>query len=251
MKLHVTMILGFALLVGFEAARGDEGADQARLRAVLEKGISAHGGRDKLAKLKAYRIRIRGSAEVNGATVRFTAESVIQLPAQYRVKVQVGDENEPLLRVINGDKAWQRVGGQTEELKDEQLAEIRAGMHLIYVRSLLPLLNGKAYRLSPLGEIQISDRPVVGIKVTKKGEKDIDLYFDKVNGLLVKSMRWGVGFNQKEINLETFYRDFKEIDGLRQPMTFLLHHDGKSYMRQEVTDLQFVDRLDDDEFAKP
>jgi hypothetical protein len=67
----------------------------------------------------------------------------------------------------------------------------------------------------------------------------------------VKSERRALGLNQQEITLGTYYQDYRETDGLRQLWTLLQHHGGKPYMKLEVTEIQYVDRIDDSEFAKP
>jgi len=38
---------------------------------------------------------------------------------------------------------------------------------------------------------------------------------------------------------------------VKQPTTVVLHYDGKFYMKQTVTEMRFVDQIDDSEFAKP
>jgi hypothetical protein len=87
--------------------------------------------------------------------------------------------------------------------------------------------------------------------VSAKGKLDVNLYFDKVTGLLVKTERRALGLNQEEIALETFFTDYKEVDGVKYPMTLVLHHDGKPYMKQAVTEVRFEDQIDDSDFARP
>jgi len=179
------------LVVTSASSAKDTKAEQAQ--AIIEKAIQAHGGAKNLAKLKAVRTKIDGTAEIGGGLVWFTAELATRLPDRHRVTFTVAGETASSLRVISGDKAWHRADDRTEELKDEPLADVRASMHQTYVRSLLPLLKDSAFRLSPLGEVKVQDRPAVGVQVEVKGRTDINLYFDKTTGLLVKAERRGLG----------------------------------------------------------
>ncbi len=222
-------------------------------RAVIEKAVRAHGGEDKLAKLRVLQMKSKGTVVVNGSTAMFTADSCRQLPDRSKVNMQleIGDVKLQLVQVQNGKLAWSRLEDQTEELQDERLAEQQARTHQLQVQSLLPLLKDKAYNLSLLGEIKVNDRPAVGVRAAFKGQADINLYFDKEHGLLLKCERRGLSLAQQEISLETFFGEYKEIDGLKQPMKLLIHQDGKLYMEMQVTELRFEESIDASEFARP
>src|SRR4051794_34514156 len=91
-------------------------------RAVIDKAVEAHGGQAKLAKHKAVRTRTRGSMEVNGLAVSFTSRAAAQLPAQLRneLSVNVGGIKVTALEVLNGDRAWLRTMGETQDLSEER-----------------------------------------------------------------------------------------------------------------------------------
>jgi hypothetical protein len=226
-------------------------ADEAR--AVVEKAIKAHGGEDKLARLTTVRTRTKGTLVVNGTPATFTAQTWRRLPDRSKtvLELEINDAKLGIVVVHDGKKAWSSLEGQTEELKDERLAEQQARTHQYHVQGLLPLLKEKAYTLSPLGEIKVHDRPAVGVKAAARGQADIDLYFDKRNGLLVKTERRGLDLNQKEVAVETYHGEYKDVEGLKQPMKVVTHHDGKLYMEADVTELTFEEAIEDAEFAKP
>ena len=84
--------------------------------------------------------------------------------------------------------------------------------------SLVPLLN-KGFQLASLGEIKVDGKLAIGVRVSHKGHRDINLFFDKDKGLLVKSemtvkdpMAGG-----KEVTQETLYSDYKEVSGVKRP----------------------------------
>jgi len=117
--------------------------------------------------------------------------------------------------------------------------------------TLIPLKD-KAVNLSTLGEIKVDDRPALGVRVSSKGHRDINLYFDKETHLLVKSeMRVKVEATGMEANQETFYGGHKEVGGIKEPMKFVIKRDGKPYLNAEVEEVRRGEKVDDSVFAKP
>lgn len=222
-------------------------------RAVIGRAVQALGGEDKLAKLQAVRTKAKGTVALDGGPAPLTTEIVSQWPGRTKttIQVEIEDETVTIVRVLNGNKAWQHTNGETQELDEQEVAALQARVHETYVHTLVPLLRDQAFSLSPLGEVPVGGRPAVGVKVTAKGQKDVDLYFDKGSGLLVKSACWGLNPSLGEITRETFYSDYQEKDGLKQPRKFVSRHNGEKYMEMEVMELQVLDRIDASEFVMP
>ena len=222
-------------------------------RAIIQKAVQALGGEGPVAKLQTMRVKAQGSLELNDTSATFTVEFTTHSPGRARMDMEIafGNTKINLIRVCNRHQAWEKINGQTHDLDPRQKVEILAWGRLFDARSLLPLLKDKAYTLAPLGEMQVDGRPAVGVKVSAKGQTDLDLYFDKTSMLLVKSARWSLTPAGKEVNLEILYSDYKGSDGVKQPMTHRLLHDGKKFIDMEVTEVRLVDKIADEEFAKP
>jgi predicted MarR family transcription regulator len=241
------------LAVCLAAALAGSAPAQDEVRALVEKAVRAHGGEKNLAKLAAMRLKCRGTAYIDGQALRFTAESLTRLPDRDKriVEVTAGGGTDTWVFVSAGKKSWKTYQGDQQPVTRDDLAGNDAALQLARLRSLLPLLHDRSLKLSHLGEITVEGRPAVGVKVTAAGHKDVDLYFDKASGLLVKSVRWGLSPDRKEVSWETYYRDYQEIDGVRQPMKYVQKHDGKTYTENEVVEVRLLDRIDDAGFDKP
>jgi hypothetical protein len=229
-------------------------AAQEATRGVIEKAVQAAGGADKLARLKTSRSKFRGKGTLEGVPASLTGEVLLQLPRQMKVEIQVEaqGQNVPVVIVVNGDKCWVQVLGQTLELKGEELADEKEALHAEEVQTLLPLLRDKAYRLGPLGEVRVSGRDAVGVKVSHPKHKDVNLYFDKATGLLAKTERRTLDEDSKqEVTEESFFSDYRPVDGVQVPMRLAVYHDGKQILEAEVTEHRFLDRIDEAEFARP
>ncbi|MCI0637579.1 MAG: hypothetical protein L0Y72_32330 [Gemmataceae bacterium] len=228
-------------------------AQQDEARAVIEKAITAHGGEKQLAKLQAMRFKGHGTLEANNVVGRFTVDNVNRLPdrSKFTMVLEINDANIDVAQSFDGKKAWSKIGEQVEELDDERLAEQAARAYHWRVTSLVPLLKDKNFKLSPLGETKVKDRAAVGVRVEHKGHKDVNLFFDKLTGLLAKTERSGLNLNQKEVTRDTYYSAYKAIDGVQQALKILVHYDGQRFMEFEITEMTFPESIPDAEFTKP
>ena len=113
-------------------------------------------------------------------------------------------------------------------------------------------LGGMPRLLSPLGESKVNDRPVVGVKVAHKDHKDVKLFFDKANYLLLKvEMRVKDQENDKEVTEEMIFSDYKDVQGTQQAMKLAVLWDGKPHWDITVTEVTLAEKLDDALFTKP
>jgi hypothetical protein len=240
------------LAVGFLAAqfttllRAD---DTATARAVIDKAIKAAGGEEKLAKFKNHTWKNKGTWYGLGDGVPYTASYAVAWPDKFRFEVEGGF----MTYVIDGDKGWvQAMGGETHEFTKDEMADQKEVLHASRVFTLLPLKD-KAYKLSLLDETKVADKPAIGVKVSHKDYKDVLLYFDKDTGLLVKSENKVKVPEEgnKEVNQETLYSDYQDVEGAKMAMKITHLRDGKKYAEGENFDIKIVDKHDDKTFAKP
>src|SRR5207253_5715159 len=154
--------------------------------------------------------------------------------------------------VVDGDKGWTQMGGNTTEMTKDQLAEQKESMYASSVRHLTPLTD-KAFTLTPLAEIKVNDRPAVGVKVTHKGHRDVKLYFDRESGLLVRSDQI-VKDEQtggKEVTQEAIFSDFKAVEGIKVPMKVVITREGKKFVESEHQDMKLLEKLDNKTIEQP
>jgi hypothetical protein len=239
-------------LVSLVALRGPATA-QEDAKATVEKAIKAHGGEEKLNKYPASQIKAKGNMNTMGADIEFTVEAASQLPDKMHneIKLEVMGQALTVIQVYDGKQGWVSVMGQVTELEGDQLDEMKEQMFSDYLDNLVPLLKDKSLKLEVIGDEKVDGKPAAGVKVSAKGHKDTKMYFDKETGLLVKSERRALDDAMQEVNAETFYRDYKDVSGVKQPMKVLVKHDGKKYMDVEVTEVKLLEKLDDSLFKKP
>ncbi len=242
----LVVCLHFAFLGALRAEEKDEA------KAVVDKALKAMGGEAKVAKLKAGTWKAKLTASEGGKDISIIADGTWQGLNQYRINAEAtfDGRTENAMMVINGDKGWAKHGENVREAPEGELPLIKNGLYAMRAPQLLSDFKGKDFKLSHLGEVKVNDKPAVGVGVTHKDFKDISLFFDNESGLPVKCEIHLTDPQGKEITVEFFYSEFKEMDGIKHPTKLLIKFDNKE-ATMEVSEIKTKDKVEDSEFAKP
>jgi hypothetical protein len=237
-----------ALFVANRAGAADEP------KAIIEKAIKAHGGADVLTKHPAGSTKMKGKWYGMGEGLEYTGAFGVQTPDRFHFKIEMNIMGQAftIIQAVNGDKGWMSFNGKVSDLSKEQLAEFREVLHLNQVERLAGL-TGKEYKLSDLGESKVDNRPAVGIHVERKDRRDINLFFDRESGLLVK-IEWrakDLMNADQEFTEERYLRDYKKVGEAMVPHKVEVHRDNKLYVDGETLEVTASDKLDDALFVKP
>jgi hypothetical protein len=245
---HVSTLLLAGLFLSAAQVRAQDDP-----RAIVDRAVKAHGGRDVLTKVKAEEVKAKGTLFFEGVSVPYTVETVVVLPNQFRnvMKVTVLGEESTQVMVLNGDKAWVTLNGQSQPVSEKARAEMEETKYADQVTMMTPLLDDKKFQLSALGEKKVQNRPVVGVKVSATGHRDIELYFDKETGLLAKVKRMALNPNMVAAVQEEYWSDFKDTAGVKRPRKVQVYQDGKLFMEGDLTDVKYPDQVDKSLFEKP
>jgi hypothetical protein len=239
-------------LAAAAGARADEKADT---RAVIDKAIKATGGVEKLAATKAATFNAKGKVYGMGDGIDFTGEWAVQPPDKIRLQMEfeVNSMKFTFLLVYDGKKGWTKINDATTEMNEDALAEAKEDVYANRVVTLAPLVKEKGFELSPLGEIKVEGREAVGVRVSHKDHRDVNLFFDKKTGLLLKNERTikDQMAGGKEKTQETLYDNYKEVGGVQRPMKLAVKRDGEKHVEMELSEFETKDALDDSLFAKP
>jgi hypothetical protein len=244
-------LVAVGLLTLLVPVRADEGAN---LRDVVTRAIKAHGGLDNLTKYKGSITKEKGKIHGPGQPLDFTSETSIQLPDRLHVDVRfkVSGQEFTYIQVVDGNKGWFKLMGNTDVLNKDMLAEVKEQLNSVNI-SHLACLNDKEHKLSSLGEVKVGNRPAIGVRVERKGYRDVNLFFDKDKSLLLKMETRGKDFMQggQEFTSTSLYEDYKKVEGMMIPHKVTIERDGKPYVDAEVTEVKLSEKLDDSVFAKP
>lgn len=228
--------------------------DQAEGRKVLDRAIQAMGGEAEVKKLATVQFKVRGQAKVGGMDLMLTLEGTQRNTDQMRMDVMVEVNNMPqqLLFVLNKDKAWIKTGERVNDLPKDAVLGIKQLFHALRLPQLAASAPADDYKLSPLGELQVGERILLGVASTHKEYKEVSTWFDKATGLPHKAEFAITGPNDMEIRFEIRYDEFKESGALKIPVkATLTFEEGKQSFTLEVVQFEPAQNVEDSTFAKP
>jgi hypothetical protein len=228
-------------------------ATAAETRLILERGIKALGGEEKLARYRGSQLKGEGKLFVGNNVLRFTGSWRVQgADKAYSVfSVRLKDITFDSCTVVNGMTGWIRQGEETKVLDREALYEEKEHIYLNWVTSLLPLRD-QPYKLTLLPESKLKDRPLAGFNVAAPGHRDLKLFFDKDSGLLLKTERQVRDLDVNQEVVETIvWSDHKDVDGLKVAMKYYFERNGKKTAEVEIAEAKMHEKLDDKWFQKP
>ncbi len=183
-----------------------------------------------------------------GGEEPFKTEETVRFPDHCRMRLEV--RRAQLVIVLNGDKGWMLPGGGTaQEMDKRTLNERREELYVWWLMTLTPLLKD-GFELKPLADAKVNDREAAVVKVSRKGNPDLRLYFDKKSGLLVKIARRATEAGVA-VNKEYFYSDHKEYDGAKMPSKEIITMNGNKLSEVKFTSYKALDRIEDKTFDKP
>jgi hypothetical protein len=245
---QVLAVCGLLLVPALVArAGGDETA------AIINKAMKAHYPKGLPPKEYGVRIKSKGKLHIMGMDLDISQELAIQVPTKFK-EVMVLDlqgKEVPVTTVFNGKQGWIKAGDKDVKLSKEILAELNEVGYVMSVTQGLHLKD-KSLKLSLLGESRVNDRPAVGLKISKVGKKDINIYFDKATGLTAKVETRKIDqATGQEVTEERIITEYQVKGGRKVAKKVEVKRDGQPLAEVEVLDVEFVDRLDDSEFTKP
>lgn len=228
-------------------------AADAETQAVIDKAVREAGGAEKLAKLKAATFTAKGVITFPGAEVATTREDSLRLPGRWRRALKFDSEavKGEMFITVAPDVGWRRFGGPAEELSAPELAVLREEAHAFWLATLLPLSDKDAgLTVAMLPETRADSAPAFGLKVSKAGQPDVSMYFDKKSGLLVKLAYKGRDVG-KPVPKEYTFSDHKDFDGLKLPTKQADFMDGKKNGSWQDISYRFPEKIDDATFGRP
>lgn len=229
-------------------------------RAVIERAIAAHGGQARLGAVRADKVKLKGTLHVGSASLPFTNDLTVQLPGQYKSVVTI-DENgrsRTVVHILDQDRATVLLDDQPQPIAGVHLTQLKQTLQLDSAMRLVPLLSDPVFTLRSLPEVRYNgqgpgtgQQVITGVRVQGKSQRDLDLYFDKPSGLLVKSVHRLDGPGGKDVVQEAYYGDYREMGGFRRPGKVIVFRDGKKVMEAQLIDARRFDRIDPSEFTRP
>jgi hypothetical protein len=222
---------------------------------IIQETVKACGGAEVLAKHHGKGVIQKGKLHASAGGMDLDgALDVSSQGGKFRrtVKLSIMGTDITQTTVFNGQTMWIDTNGMLTTVDDkDQIALIKESLYGEEALGQV-MLGESGFKLSVIGDDKVGDTPVVGIRISKEGHKDVSVYFDKKTHLVKKIVSRGLDFQtQMEVESERIVEGYKEFDGQMRPIKVTVNQDGKKTAEIEVTGVEYVDKFDDDVFAKP
>jgi outer membrane lipoprotein-sorting protein len=211
---------------------------------ILGKMIDAMGGRKALENIKDT--TISGSMELTQMGLSATITIYQKEPNKSRLDIEV--MGMLITQACDGEVAWavNPQTGMTEEMPEEQA---------VYMKR------------QSLGNAVFLDPKKMGITFSYKGKENIEgkdylvleqafadgytstLYLDPETYLTFKGTGLTLNNMGVEVEAETFFSDYKEVDGMMIAHTLVSNQDGEEFMTMTITEVKFNSELEDSLFV--
>jgi hypothetical protein len=228
-------------------------ADQPAVAAVLDRALEAAGGKALLTRFQGATWRGKGKFLGVAGPVAYDGEWTVQPPERARIVTRGRFDGKDFERtlVINGDRGWTRTDGVTEAMDRGRLAEEKERLHAAWVATLTPLARGGS-QVTLRARTKVKGRTAVGLKVKEEGHRAVELYFDALNGRLLKSVtraknpKTGVATTE-----EVFYSDYRDVGGIKRATRITVKANGKPFAEGEITDFKALIEVPRGAFDRP
>jgi hypothetical protein len=204
---HWNILIGMALALGL--APGPRLAGQT-VDEVVARHLEARGGVQKIHRLDT--IRMTGTISFGPGD---PAPFALEMKRPNRMRTEFNFQGSVGVQAFNGQKAWTvlPMAGKTEpEFLPAEVA--REAAEQADIEGPLVDAASKGHKVELVGREKVEGRDCFKLMVTFKSGGVRYSYIDSVSFLEVKAegRRMGGG---DEVLLETFYRDYRDVDGLK------------------------------------
>jgi len=246
-RIHQTFICAAVLASGGCHPAGGAARD------VLQRAIQAHGGEANLDKTLTGTITASFDVRFQGRSVTASVVEVFQLPRQYKRVVDARDRDKKY------HMACAVTDGQGWVAEDDQPARDVPGPPTIHWHTsgaLLPSLLVNGADLLRIPDIRVDSQVLAGVKASR-AEEEAEYYFDQKTWLLARVRRKAsIGLailndTNEPQDGEVVLSDYKDVAGVKYPMEITFTAGKKTSFAIHIKDVQFLDHIDDAEFAKP
>lgn len=214
-------------------------------RGILARAAKAHG---KVEKLAAQRRVDAVDMSMGGMSMSATVTTVVDYPDQMHVTIG-GLPFGEMQQVVGKDAVWAKSPQGIQDVPGDQAAKMRADIlkDPIY---LLGTYDG--FQVQSLPNQMVEDQDCEVVLVRLDDDRWIKVFFDAASSVLVKTETMGDHPMTQAPGLqETFYKDLRDVAGIKVPYHMTTLHDGEQLFDMKAAEVEINPSVDGSIFAKP
>ncbi len=223
---------------------------------VLDKAIAAFGGPECLARWKCGHLKyLTRSDTIPILNEKATsAEEFFRLPGHLKriARIGSGGREQTVTFLICNEQGWEyRPDGTTRSLTADAMFAVLRTEHAFADFCNLARLRNPFVRLSVRGEQIVQGRAALVLHAETDCTLPADFFLDRATGLLLQSVRRLPQSGGPEKVVETTLADWRRVGSGWVPHRIRGLCDGKVLLDFTITELEFLDNIDDSVFTPP
>ncbi len=236
-------LLFITLLLFLPRAASAQSADE-----IVKKALDARGGIEKIKAVQSERI----SGHVS-FTQGMEGTFVVELKRPLKMHVEISVDGQKFIRIYDGKSSGWMINpfAETKDVQPLPPEDLKNISDESDFDGPLVDYKAKGNQIELVGKEKLDDKPVYRLKLTNKNGDVRSYFIDALSFLLLK---WdGVRkTGDQEVPWESFFSDFREIQGLKYPFRIDQGSPGTDIKQTLTAEKIEIDvPIDDSRFAKP
>ncbi|MEO8512017.1 MAG: outer membrane lipoprotein-sorting protein [Ignavibacteria bacterium] len=237
LSIFLSLLLVFFTVSGVKSQTVDE---------VIDSHTKAIGGLDKLMAIKS--VKFTGKFSGGG----FEVPVVMTLKRKDMMRMDITFQGNAQITAFDGTTAWQvspwSGKKDAEKLPKESEKEMR---NQADIEGALVNYKDKGYKAELLGKEDMEGSEVYKIKLTDK-DGDVTTYYLDTQSYLILKETSKRKIKEKEINAETLYGNYQQVEGITFPMSLEIKEAGSQETQKGVMEkVELNVSVDDSYFKMP
>lgn len=222
--------------------------DIAKARAILNTCVEAHGGLNKLAAVENFVLESNNTLNTPGGPMELQVGTTLLYPDKFRQDVNTPQGT--ITMIYDGEAAYATSVMGTQPLPPEITTAIKDVLFRDPIHLLVHLTQSESAQLQFAGSEEVDGIPASILVTEQPSGEMLKIYISDETNYIVKLV-----YRETEqgltLNKENFYYDFREIDGLMIPHSYVQNIDGNPYIDSRSTSVKLNSDLDESMFEKP
>jgi hypothetical protein len=220
----------------------------ARARAVIDRGLKAHGGALRLKALKDVSTHAGVTFTTPNGPLDAELLMAIRMPDKSRIEMNMLGQRG--VQVLNGEHGYATSGGAISDLTAEQAQSMRAGLKV----QVLPLLSRLALGGTQFGwsGTDVVDGDSVDVIWVFDPDATSRASFSRRTGLLVRLEQEEPGmFGMGKVQMARVFSDYRAVDGIQVPFKIERFARGERLVVDTLADYAINRGIPDSQFQRP
>ena len=200
-------------------------------------------GQEKLEEVKT--VKMHGKTQTQGREFEFT----MYMKEPNKIRNEVPMQGQKMIQVFDGENGWMIAPWMSPEPQDLSGIQLEQFKKSGNIQGHLYEWKKNGHQLEYLGKDEMEGTPVHVLKLTKK-DGDVMVYYLDESTYIPLKQTTKTTFNDQEIETQTYFSNYKMINGIAMPMSM---KNSAAQFSSEITidSIQINVDIPDKLFEKP